>query len=143
MKLPSMPILRLLEYALFWTLCSTALGQNLAHAAVEHLDSDRPEAWALNYYTSVALLAGLGTPHSRAFGSLELGFELDWIPELGKAERRVGFNGIKEEDVNKAPIFARPRLTLGLPWNFALTLSYLPPIRIFGVEPNLFAFAVE
>jgi len=121
-------------------------GEVLAQGTIkttEILDSDRPQAWAMNYYTSVSLLAGLGTPYSREPGSVEVGFELDWIPQLGKAERRVGFNGIKEEDLNKAPIFARPRLTIGLPWKLALTLSYLPPIRIFGVKPNLFAFALE
>jgi hypothetical protein len=57
--------------------------------------------------------------------------------------QRVGFNGIKYEDLNQAPIFARPRLTIGLPWRTALTLSYLPPIRVFGVKPHLFAFALE
>ncbi len=95
------------------------------------------------YFTSVSLLAGLGTPYSWEPGSLELGFELGWIPQLGKAERRVGFNGVKEEDLNKAPIFARPRLTVGLPWKLALTLAYLPPIEVFGVTPDLFAFALE
>ena len=123
-------------------LYSEALAQNVVKTT-ENLDSDRPEAWALNYFTSVSLLAGLGTPHSREPGSIEGGVELDWIPHLSKAMRRVGFNGLKEEDLNQAPIFARPRLTVGLPWRFALTLSYLPPIRIFGVEPNLFAFALE
>lgn len=109
----------------------------------EHLDSDRPEAWALNYFTSVSLLAGLGAPRSREPGSVEIGFELDWIPKINKAKRRAGFNGLKEEDLNKAPIFARPRLTVGLPWRFSLIMSYLPPIELFGVEPNLFAFALE
>jgi len=124
-----------------------ALGrETLAREVVkttENLDSDRPEAWALNYFTSVSLLAGLGTPYSRQPGSIEVGFELGWIPKLGKEKRRVGFNGVKEEDLNKAPIFARPHLTIGLPWRFALTLSYLPPIEVFGVKPNLFAFALE
>jgi hypothetical protein len=109
----------------------------------EHLNSGRPEAWAMNYVTSVTLLAGLSVPRSREFGSVEIGAELDWVPELSPAERRVGFNGTKEEDLNKAPIFGRPRVTFGLPGKFALTLSYLPPIRIFGLKPNLFAFALE
>jgi hypothetical protein len=139
----SIPILRSLHKVFFWALCSVTLSQNLAHAFTESLDSDRPEAWAMNYYTSVTLFTGFGTPHSREFGSIELGGELDWLPQQGIAERRVGFNGTKLDDLNKAPIFARPHLTLGLPWNFALSLSYLPPIRIFGVEPHLFAFAIE
>jgi hypothetical protein len=109
----------------------------------EHLASDRPEAWAMNYFTSITLLSGLSVPRSRAVGSIELGLELDSIPQLSAAERRVGFNGTKEEDLNQAPIFARPRVTLGLPGRFALLLSYLPPAEIFGLKPNLFAFALE
>jgi hypothetical protein len=109
----------------------------------EFLDSDRPEAWAMNYVTSATLLSGFGAPRTRIPGSIEVGAELDWIPQLSSAQQRVGFNGTKEEDLNKAPIFGRPRVTIGLPWRFALTLSYVPPIRIFGVKPNLFAFALE
>jgi len=131
------------NFLLLWVLCSITLSPALVHPFSEHLDSDRPEAWAMNYFTSVSLLSAFGTPHSRELGSLDLGLELDWIPQLSKSERRVGFNGTKEEDLNKAPIFARPRLTVGLPWNVALTLSYLPPIEVFGVTPNLFAFALE
>jgi hypothetical protein len=97
----------------------------------------------MNYFTSLSLLAGLGPPYSRRPASFEAGLELSWIPELSASQRRVGFNGTKEEDLNKAPIFARPRLTIGLPWSTALTLSYVPPIRLFGVTPNLFAFGVE
>jgi len=109
----------------------------------EFLHSDRPEAWAMNYVTSATLLSGFNAPYSRALGSVELGAELDWIPELSAAQRQVGFNGTKEEDLNKSPIFGRPRITFGLPGRFALTLSYVPPVRIFGLKPNLFAFALE
>jgi len=114
-----------------------------ALGAKENLDSDRPEAWAMNYYSSISLLSGLGTPFSRDPGSIEIGAEIQWIPQLSKSLRQVGFNGIKEDDLNQAPIFARPRLTIGLPWRTALTLSYLPPIRVFGIKPHLFAFALE
>jgi hypothetical protein len=121
-------------------------GETLAQDVIngtEFLNSDRPEAWGMNYFTSITLLSGLSVPHSREFGSVEGGVELDWIPQLSPEERRIGFNGTKVEDLNQAPIFGRPRLTLGLPWNFALTLTYLPPVRIFGIKPNLFAFALE
>ena len=97
----------------------------------------------MNYFTSLSLLAGLGAPYRREPGSVAAGLELAWVPPLSTRQRTVGFNGTKEEDLNKAPIFARPRLTIGLPWSAALTLSYVPPIRIFGVKPNLFAFALE
>lgn len=121
---------------------SQTLAQNVIRET-EFLHSDRPEAWAMNYFTSATLLSGLSVPRSRAFGSIEGGVELAWIPQLSSEQQRVGFNGTKDEDLNKAPIFGRPRITIGLPWRFALTLSYVPPIRIFGIKPNLFAFALE
>src|SRR5262245_65887317 len=79
-------------------------GEALAQTVVkttEDLDSDRPEAWALNYFTSVTLMAGFGTPHTRDPGSVEGGIEVDWIPQVSKSQRRVGFNGLKEEDLNQ------------------------------------------
>lgn len=109
----------------------------------EKLESERPEAWAMNYFTTVTLMSGLSVPHSTEPWSLEVGAEAGWIPHLSEGERTVGFNGTKEEDLNHSPVFARPRVTVGLPWNFALTLSYVPPIRIAGLKPHLFAFALE
>jgi hypothetical protein len=133
--------MKLRQLFLLWLLCTSLFPLGLA--AAEQLRSDRPEAWAMNYFTSVSLLTGLMPPSYRPLGSVELGVEVDWIPQLGKSEKRVGFNGRKEEDLNKAPIFARPRLTLGLPWNIGMTVSYIPPIRVFGVEPHLLAVALE
>ncbi|MEK6596483.1 MAG: hypothetical protein AABZ18_08210, partial [Pseudomonadota bacterium] len=142
--------LRLSHYrcliCLIYLLVTLSSGQALAQVVInetEFLHSDRPEAWAMNYFTSATLLSGFSAPRSRALGSVEVGAELDWVPQLSSEQRRVGFNGTKEEDLNKAPIFGRPRITLGLPGRFALTLSYVPPIRIFGFKPNLFAFALE
>jgi len=132
----------MLGCGLLLTLDGAALAQDVVRTK-ENLDFDRPEAWAMNYFTSIALLAGLGTPYSREPGSLEAGLELGWVPRVSKKDRRVGFNGVKEEDLNKAPILVRPRLTVGLPQRFALTLAYLPPIEVFGVRPHLFAFALE
>lgn len=127
-------------------LALSCAGVALAQAVykeVEHLDPDRPEAWASFYYTSVTLLSGLSIPEEREPGSLEFGLEIDRIPQLSESERTVGFDGIKEEDLNQAPLFARPRLMIGLPWRTTLIVSYLPPVRVFGLKPNLFAAALE
>jgi len=109
----------------------------------EHLDSDRPEAWAMFYTTAVTLPVGLGTPSDREPGSIDAGIELGSIPSLSKSERTVGFNGTKEEDLNKSPVFARPRLSIGLPGHFSLVLAYVPPLRVYGLKPNLFAVILE
>jgi hypothetical protein len=112
-------------------------------SAIEVLRSDRPETWAIRYYTSTTLLSGLTVPRWREAGSLEIGGEAVWIPFLTNDQRRVGFNGTKVEDLNKAPVFARPRLTVGLPAGLALTVAAVPPVEVFGVKPKLFAVAFE
>lgn len=122
--------------------CCSATATSVLRTS-ERLPSDRPEVWAMNYFTSLALLTGFGTPPRRKFLSIEPAAELDWVPAVSDEDARVGFNGVKEEDLNKAPIFARPRLTIGLPLDFALTLSYVPPVKLFGVRANLFAFGFE
>jgi hypothetical protein len=109
----------------------------------EDLSSDRPEAWAIKYYTSTTLLTGLAVPRWREAGSVVVGGEAVWIPFLSTDQRRVGFNGTKTEDLNKAPVFARPRLSVGLPAGLAVTVAFVPPIEAFGVEPRLLALALE
>lgn len=122
--------------------CLCLLGATVA-PATEDLDSERPEAWAMFYFTSVSLFSGLGTPKSRDLGDVEAGLELGNIPTLDEEQRTVGFDGTKEEDLNKSPIFARGRLTIGLPWKLSLLLGYTPPIKVFGVKPHIFSYGLE
>lgn len=110
---------------------------------VDNLDWDRPEAWAMKYFNSVSLLTGLGAPSDRERGSLAFGLELDSIPNLSREQRRIGFGGFKEEDINRLPVLARPRLTVGLGGNVSLDLAWVPPIELKGVEANLFSLGLE
>jgi hypothetical protein len=110
--------------------------------AEQDLDPDRPEGWALFHFTSLTLFSGLGTPQARSPGSIEAGLELGSVPHLNEEQRTVGFDGTKEEDLNQVPLFARPYVTIGLPWKLSLTLSYVPPVQIFGVKPHLGAIAI-
>ena len=110
---------------------------------VEELDWDRPEAWAMKFFSSVSLLTGLGPPRAREPWSLEIGLELDTIPHLDEDQRRVGFGGAKVEDLNRLPVFGRPRLTIGLPSKLSLDVAWVPPIELRGVKSNLFSLALE
>lgn len=128
--------------------CALALG--LAGAAgaqgvideVQDLSFDAPESWAMKYFTSVSLLTGLGVAEAREPGSVEVGVEASSVPRLSAAERTVGFGGTKTEDLNRTEVFARPRLLVGLPGRFTAEASYVPPIDISGVEPELWAVAL-
>jgi hypothetical protein len=107
-------------------------------APVERVGFDRPEAWAMKYFTSTSrLIAPTGVRPQRR-GDIWLGVELVWLPPLDTAQQRVGFNGTAQEDLNQAPLFLRPQVTIGLSDHLALTLAGVPPVRTFGVTARLF-----
>ncbi|QSQ17044.1 hypothetical protein [Myxococcus landrumensis] len=109
---------------------------------VERIDFNRPESWAMKYFTSVSLLTTPGTPSPSGLGSLKAGLEAEWIPSLSTPQRTVGFDGAKTEDLNKLPVIGRVRASTGLPLGLSLTLAYVPPIRLNGVTANIFSAAL-
>src|SRR5439155_21452083 len=46
-------------------------------------------------------------------------------------------------DLNKAPIFVRPVLRVGLPGKFSLVAAAPPPFRMFSITSHLLAFGLE
>src|SRR5437879_10259086 len=124
-----------------WIFTGAAIAQTNVRTTVQHVNFDSPEAWALKYFTSTTMLSGLQPPErpieERRFGSIAVGLELGWLPALSPEQARVGFGGKKEEDANKAPIFVRPRVTVGLPWRLSPILAAPPTPRIFDVAAPL------
>jgi hypothetical protein len=118
-----------------------------AWAQTQQLEFDRPEAWALKYFTSATLLNGLQPPEPSferpGVGSVTVGLELGWMPRLNAERARVGFTGRKEEDLNKIPGIARPIIRVGLPWRFTVIATATPPMGIYGVRPHLVALGIE
>jgi hypothetical protein len=104
---------------------------------------DRPEAWALKYYTAVTTFTGMRAPRARTPGAVEIGIEGGWVPYLDEDQRRVGFEGTSLEDLNKTPFIARPRVLVALPAGIALEAGWIPPVRLNGGRANLFDGAVE
>ena len=89
----------------------------------------------MKYFASTSLLSGLQPPETEEHrtGSISLGFEVGWLPELDEGQRRIGFNGQAPQDLNKAPIFARPVVRIGLPDKFtAIVAAPLPFAEVFG-----------
>ena len=111
-----------------------------------HIGFDRPEAWALKYFASTSLLSGLPVPEPvEGFRpwSVTVGFEVGWLPTLDAGQMRVGFNGRAPEDLNQAPIFARPVVRVTLPKKFTAIVAVPPPWESFGLTPHLVAFGLE
>jgi hypothetical protein len=109
---------------------------------VETVDFDRPESWALKYFNSTTLFTGLEVPGPIKPRDFRIGVEFGSIPPLSEQQQIVGYSGTKPEDLNKAPLFLRPRATIGLPGNLSLTVAGVPPVRAFGVTPRLFSLAI-
>jgi hypothetical protein len=120
-----------------------AAAQTAVLAPVEQLSFDRPEAWAMKYFTSVTLLSGLRVPDAAPAGTVLIGAELGWVPHLSTDQQRVGFFGATPDDLNKAPILIRPQLALTLPSQLTLTIAGVPPIPAFGETAKLLAAAVQ
>jgi hypothetical protein len=122
---------------------AVALHAQPVDRGTERIDASRPEAWAMQYFASTTLLGGFTVPISREPGSILVGAEIVWVPLLSADKQRVGFNGTKPEDLNKAPFVPRPRIVIALPAAFTTTVAFVPPIETFGIDPKLVAVAVE
>ena len=111
-----------------------------------HIGFERPEAWGLKYFASSSLLGGLPAPppgEDYRFGAITVGLEMDWLPQLDAGQQRIGFNGRAFEDLNKAPIFARPVVRIGLPDKFSVVIAAPLPFELFGVRAHLLSFGLE
>ena len=110
----------------------------------EDADFDSPEGWAMAYMTSSALNLGQMPPRSTNFGDVSFSAELASIPRLEREQQKVGFGGFKDEDLNKSPAFGRARASLGLFWELTAEVSWTPPLKINGAEPDgLWGFALS
>jgi hypothetical protein len=119
-----------------------AQAQEIIHAD-ETLASSRPEAWAMNYMAASSFLTSFGaTPALKPWG-WEIAGDLGHVPSLSDSQQRVGFNGTKQEDLNRSPVFGRVRAMLGLPGGLVAELGYTPSVTIDGVKAlDLFALAL-
>jgi hypothetical protein len=130
-------------WLLYFALISSGAGAQMIVHNDEHLAVDRPEAWAMNYVTASTFMTPFGANPQLALGQWSIAAELGLIPRLSDTQQRVGFNGFKDEDLNKSPVFGRLRLTLALPAGWFAELGYSPELVINGTRPrDLFALAV-
>lgn len=110
-----------------------------AQRVVERRGFDEGQGKLMSYYSSSLMFTPVMAPRQRARGTLELGLELAYVPELSAEQRRVGD---KPEATNLAPLFPRPRLTYALTDRLAIEGSWLPPIEVFDVQANVVSVAL-
>jgi hypothetical protein len=109
----------------------------------EELSAQRPEAWAMRYFAAALQSTGVSAPLSRPRGAYEIGLENGAIPRLSKAQRMVGFEGTKEEDLNRSPVLIRPHAAVGLGGDFSLVADWLPPVSLDRARAEVVTVALE
>ena len=113
---------------MLWSLQATAQISDF-----ERVDPERPEGWALRYAGAVTQYSGVTPPSATSGQSWTLGLEAAYVPTISEADTRVGFDGRKFEDLNKAPYFGRVRLSREIgPIN--ASVAWTPPLTIEGVK---------
>lgn len=126
---------RSLAYALA---CAAAvLPSSLAAQAREEQPHgfDSAEGRLLGFYTASLLFTALGLAAPGPPTRVAFGVELGYVPRLSDEQRAIGTD--KPENTNLAPVFPRPRISLGLPGGAVLEAAWLPPVKVFGVTANL------
>jgi hypothetical protein len=109
----------------------------------ELLAPDRTEAWAMDYMGATTLMTPFGGTPGLAPGEWSAAVDLGEIPRLSQDEQRVGLHAVKQEDLNKSPVFGRLRISVGLPAGFVGELGWTPPVEINGLKTrDLFAAAL-
>jgi hypothetical protein len=78
-------------------------------------------------------------------GQFGAGLEVTYVPEIDAETRTptICRPGKGPENANLLDAIVRPRATVGLPAKIVLEGSWIPPVRVNGVKPNLLGFALE
>jgi hypothetical protein len=117
--------------------------QTVLSPPVQRLAFDRPEAWGMKFAAAVLAFTPLAADRPGAAGAVELGLEAGSVPSLSRAERRIGFDGTKVEDIDRTPAVGRLRLRFGLPRDFGAEIGVVPPVELDGIEPRFVAVALS
>ena len=102
----------------------------------EEVSFSSPEGWGMSYMSAASLNLSDSFPASLDLGELVITGEISTIPKLNREQQKIGFGGLKYEDLNKSPLFGRGKLKIGFYLDSVLELSYTPPLEIKGAKPN-------
>ena len=102
----------------------------------EKVAFDSPEGWGMSYMTAASLNLSDKFPEALSLGKFNLSAEISSIPELNEKQQKIGFGGVKSEDLNKSPVFGRGKIAAGFYWDSIIELSWTPPLKIEGAKPE-------
>ena len=123
-----------------------ALGVSLGTSAVGaqcRPPADSHEARLLAFYEAPLAFSMSGAPERAAPGSLRVGGEAVPVPSPRPELQHPSYcYQYTTNNTRLAPLFGRPRLTVGLPGAFALEASYLPPITVGAARATIGSVAL-
>lgn len=110
-----------------------------------HLPYNSNEAQLLRKFEVPLAFGASGAPTALAPGQVQLGVDVTYLPHIDSTVATPTYcrPGKPPEHVNLLFGVPRPRVTIGLPADLALELSWVPPVRVNGVKANLFGFALS
>jgi hypothetical protein len=122
------------------------LAPSLSVAAVLHAQCVPPagsnEARLMAFYEAPIIFAPADGPMLLAPLHVALTGEVTGIPTPSASLQHTDFcYEAKQEGTHLSPVLPRLRVTLGLPFGFALEGSYLPPVTIDNAQPNFGSLA--
>ncbi len=108
-------------------------------------DTDSREADLFAHFSVPLAFSPAQAPWTYRPGSVQLGLEGTLLPDASEriATPTTCRPGKEAENVNILPAFPRPRVAYSLMHGVLLEASWTPPVRISGVKPNLWSFALS
>ena len=72
----------------------------------QKVDFNSPEGWGMSYMTAASLNLSDKFPEVLPLGQFNVSAEISTIPELNEKQQKIGFGGVKSEDLNKSPVLS-------------------------------------
>lgn len=102
------------------------------------------EARLLAFYEVPALFSMAAAPTLLERGTVIVGGEAEPVPSPSQVLTHPDYcYQHTTNNTRLAPVFGRPRLTVGLPAGFALEASYVPPVSVASAHVTLASLAVS
>ena len=101
------------------------------------------EARLLAFYEAPIAFSMAGAPEELARGAIRLGGEAIPVPSPAAALQHPEYcYANTTNNTRLAPLFGRPRVTVGLPAGFTTEGSYLPDVHVAGAEATIASMAL-
>ena len=110
----------------------------------EEVEFDSPEGWGMAYMSAASLNLTDSYIEPLEFGEVVISAEFSTIPKLNSEQQKIGFGGLKYEDLNKSPVFGKGKIKMGFYYDSILEFSYTPSLEIKGAKPkDLYGFSLS